>query len=125
MAKNSIIKRVLIKSLGIGICVIPVFSAILSYFPLWIKKADSCALSGFALCLILMALVPFYRQLLGVLKSPAAYTLWFITFIIFFFLSRIAKEMTVIAFVGFISNLLGALIFKLADKHEKDEEENE
>ena len=35
-------------------------------------------------------------------------------FVLFFVLSKIADEMTVIAFVGFVSNLLGALLFKLS-----------
>lgn len=122
---NNLTKRILIKALGVAVCVVPVCAAILSYFPFWIRKSDATAISGFALCLILLAMIPFYKQIKSVLTSPASYVLWFITFIVFFFLSRIAEEMTVIAFFGFISNLAGALIFKLGEKVTKDDEQNE
>jgi Co/Zn/Cd efflux system component len=41
--------------------------------------------------------------------------MWFAVFIVFLTLSSIAQEMTVVAFVGFVSNLVGALIFRLAE----------
>ena len=112
-------KIVLLKSLGVAVCVLPVCAAILSYFPLWIEKADACTLSGIALCLILLAMIPFYKHLIKALKSPSAHLMWFMLFVIFFFLSKIGEEMTVISFVGFISNFAGALIFKLAGVYEK------
>ena len=122
---DNLTKRILIQALGTAVCVIPVCVAILSYFPLWIRKSDACALSGIALCLILMAMVPFYKQILSILKTPASYTLWLIAFVLFFFLSRIADAVTVIALVGFISNLAGALIFKLNPYKKKGDIQNE
>ena len=114
MARNNdLTKRILLKAFGIAVCVCPVCAAILSYFPLWVERADACVLSGLALCLILLAMIPFYKHLIAALRSPSAHLMWFIIFVIFFFLSRIAEEMTVISFVGFVSNLVGALIFKL------------
>lgn len=121
---TNVSKSLLIRALGIIICICPVVCAILSYFPLWIARDDACALSGIALCLILIALIPFYKYIIRALKSPSAHTMWFIVFVIFFFLSKISDEMTVIAFVGFISNLFGAMIFKLGKRYggRKDDE---
>ena len=73
-------------------------------------------LSGFALILLLLSFVPLFKLVKKMLESPAAHTMWLICFILFFCLSKIADEMTVISFVGFVSNLIGAAIFKLADR---------
>ena len=64
--------------------------------------------------------MPFYRGIKRLFQSAASYTLWFIAFIIFFMLSKIADEMTVISFVGFIGNSIGALFFKLSERCSED-----
>ena len=114
--KNNLSKIILIKSIALISCVVPVLIAILSYFPIWADKGEACVLSGFALCLIMLSMIPFYKHIGDLLKSPSAYVIWLFLFIIFFLLSRIADEMTVISFVGFVSNLIGAMLFKLAAK---------
>ena len=52
-----------------------------------------------------------------ILRSPSTHTMWFIVFAVFFLLSKIADEITVISFVGFTTNLIGSLFFKLAKKY--------
>ncbi len=47
--------------------------------------------------------------------------MWFLCFALFFSLSKIADEMTVISFVGFVSNLIGAGVFKLAGRSGENE----
>lgn len=123
--RPNLAKKIAIKSLGIAVCICPVMIAILSYFPIWIRKESACVISGIALCLIFLALIPFYKYILKALRSPSAYMMWFMVFVIFFLLSKIADEMTVISFVGFISNLIGALIFKLAKIYEERGKDNE
>ena len=49
-------------------------------------------------------------------RAPASYTVWLVIFIAFLILSNIAHEMTVISFVGFLGNLIGAVLFKLSGK---------
>ncbi len=114
---NNAVKLLVLRAIGLAVCIFPVSAAIFSYFPLWLKRSDNSALSGFALILFFVALVPLYRYIGKALKSPSAHTLWFIVFLSFFLLSKIADEMTVIAFVGFISNLIGSVIFKLAARY--------
>jgi nicotinamide riboside transporter PnuC len=46
--------------------------------------------------------------------------MWFIIFITFMLLSRIADEVTVISFIGFVGNLIGAACFKLARARRDD-----
>jgi hypothetical protein len=47
--------------------------------------------------------------------------LWLALFVIFLLLSKIAEEMTVISFVGFIGNSFGAIVFKLSEKYKPKE----
>ena len=107
-------KRLFFNALGLAISIIPVTAAILSYFPVWAKRGDSSLLSGISLVLIAIALVPLYKHVRAALKSPSAPMMWFFSFLIFLLLSRIADEMTVISFVGFVTNVIGSLCFKRA-----------
>jgi chromate transport protein ChrA len=70
-------------------------------------------LSGFSILLLTLGAIPLFKLIKRSLRSPSAHTLWFIIFVIFFCAERIADEMTVISFVGFIGNLLGALCFRI------------
>ena len=125
LSRNNLAKRLFFNSLGLGICIIPVVVAILSYFPLWLAREDASVLSGLAVLLITAALVPMYKYLGSILRSPSASLMWFAVFIVFLFLSKIANEMTVISFVGFTTNLIGSLFFKFAKRYDKEEEEHE
>ena len=105
-------RKVILAALGILISILPVAICILTYFPLWRERGDGALLSGFAVFLLLISLLPLSRLLRRLLRSPSIHRLWFIAFVIFFIASRIADEMTVICFVGFVSNLIGAILFR-------------
>ncbi len=123
--KNNLTRRLLFFSLGMAISIIPVGVAIFSYFPLWIAREDASILSGLSLLLVCAALVPLYKHMKRTMRSPSAPLMWFISFAAFLLLSKIADEMTVISFVGFITNLIGSIFFRLAKKYEKDGNEDE
>lgn len=110
-------KRLFLRIIGISFCTVPVITAILTYFPLWREKGGTAVLSGFTLLLTVLALTPLMKTLKRLLRSPAVHTMWFIVFAVFLLLSKIADEMTVISFVGFIGNLIGAFFFKAANKN--------
>ena len=113
-ANKQTVKSIFLRVIGLVLCVIPVTVSILCYFPAWRAEGGEVLLSGTTLLLLCMAAVPLYKLISAKLRSPAAYTLWLIAFILFFLLSNIAEEMVVISFTGFIGNLLGAIAFKLA-----------
>lgn len=117
-------KRLILKAAGLAFCILPPVVAILSYFPIWVASGGEVVISGFALLLLTLAMIPLWKTVKRALTSPASYTLWLIAFIAFFALSNIARDMTVISFVGLTGNLLGAVIFKLADR-ESERKENE
>ena len=112
-------KSALLFTLGLLFSTAPVCTAILSYFPLWISKDSETAISGLCLCLLLISALPLLRIVTGALKTPSATVLWGILFLLFFSLSRIADEITVIAFVGFLSNLIGSVFFRLSRRVRK------
>ncbi len=115
------IKPLILRGLGLILCTVPVFLAVISYFPLWREAGGGRLLSGGALLLVILAWVPLFRFIKRLIASPSAYMMWLIIFIVFFMLSKIAEEMTVISFVGFIGNLLGAICFRFAKRGEKNE----
>lgn len=112
-------KFFLFNAAGLMLCVLPVTAAIIFYFPIWAERGAPTLLSGFSLLLILMAAVPAIKLIKRALRSPAAYLMWLTAFLIFFMLAEIAKDMSVICFVGFISNLCGAVFFKLAERYKR------
>ena len=111
--------RFLYTALALMISILPVMAAILSYFPIWAERGSATLLSGFCLLLMLIAVTPAIRFFKKAISSPSAPLIWLLSFVLFFSLSRIAEDMTVISFIGFISNLLGALFFNLADRHKE------
>ena len=113
-------KRLLFNTLGLAISVIPVAVAIFSYFPLWIEREDASLVCGISLLLAGLAMVPMLKYIKHFLSSASAPIMWFLVFVIFFCLSRIADEVTVISFVGFTSNLIGAAMFKIAHRYGKE-----
>lgn len=124
-AKNDPAIRLLFNALGLIVSILPVVLTVLSYFPLWAAREDASVLSGLALVLVCLAFLPLYRHIRAALRSPSAPLLWLIAFIIFLLLSRIAEEMTVICFVGFVTNLIGSFLFKIGKRYDKRGDINE
>ncbi len=108
------LKSFVLYFIGLILCTAPVFCAVLAYFPAWIDRADGSAISGFFLLLLILAAAPIFKALRMIFHSPAVYVMWLLAFLLFFSLEKIAHEMTVISLVGFLSNLGGALFFKIA-----------
>ncbi len=101
--------------LGILLCIAPPIACTLCYFPIW-KTSGEKTVAGGVLLLLIICLIPLFKDIKRRLSSAASYILWLILYIIFFFLSKIADEMTVISFFGFIGNLLGAVCFRLSKR---------
>lgn len=116
MTRSNPIGRIALRGLAIALCVIPVSSAILCYFPVWVAEGGEGIIPGVTVLLLTLAALPLWRLIRRALASLASYTLWLIAFLVFLCLSRIADEMTVISFVGFVGNALGAIVFRIADR---------
>ena len=106
----------ILRIIGLIFCTVPPVAATLLYFPIWQERGAADSLCGFTLLLILLSLLPLIKTLRRIFRSPSSHTLWFIAFLVFFLLSKIADEVTVISFAGFIGNLIGAALFYLAKR---------
>lgn len=115
---DKLIKRILLRAGGLMLSILPPLAAILCYFPIWATEGGETVVSGFTALLIILAALPLYKALRKLLASPSVWSMWLIAFVVFLLLSKVAEEMVVICFVGFVSNLLGAALFRLARKYE-------
>lgn len=107
-------KAALLYILGLASCTVPVILVAISYFPVWLERGNGSAISGFVLLVFILAAAPIFKAVKMLFRSPAAYVMWLVFFLLFFSLEKIAHEMTVISLVGFLCNLGGALLFKIA-----------
>ena len=116
MRSNAVNKRGFVSFclhiLGILLCTLPPAICTLCYFPLWTQSSEK-TLAGGVLILLLLSAYPILKLIRKRLSSAASYVIWLVIFVSFFLLSRIADEMTVISFYGFVGNLLGAVCFAL------------
>ena len=117
-------KKIILSFIALLFSVLPPLIATVTYFPVWAEKSGSHVISGFALLLTLICLSPIFKLIRRIFSSPSVTAIWFILFILFFVLSKIAEEMIVISFFGFLGNLIGMILFKIAGrKNSLDEKE--
>ena len=121
MKTNNTTLRTIFNLLGLSFSVIPPTLAILFYFPIWVSKGGEYLLSGIAVLLMLVAFVPLFKLIKQVFKSPSGYAIWLIIFLVFLAVSKIAAEMITISFIGFIGNVIGAVLFKIARRFERND----
>lgn len=107
--------------IGLLACIVPPAVCTLLYFPLWRSVGASSVIAGGVALILVLCAMPLFKFFREKLRSPASYVMWFLAFLLFFFVSKVAEEMTVICFVGFVSNLAGAVLFGLAKRGKTDE----
>lgn len=108
--------RFLLHSIGLLACVAPPILCTLSYFPLWREGGGEQLICGGTALLLIIAVIPFYKHIRKLLQSAASYVLWLIIFLFCFLMSKVIDEITVISFVGFAGNVLGALLMKISER---------
>ena len=104
--------------IGFLLCVVPPAVCTLLYFPLWKEAGYASCIAGGTALLLALCVIPLYKMIRKGLMSFSSYMMWLILFLLFFALSKIGDQMTVISFVGFIGNLLGAICFWYAKRGE-------
>lgn len=107
-------KALILKLFALALSTLPVAIATLSYFPIWKSRGVSALLSGFTVFLLLICFYPLIKVIKRFFKSPSVFTIWLLLFILFSVVDSIAYEITVISFVGMISNFLGSVTFRIA-----------
>ena len=93
----------------------------LSYFPLWVEKSSEATISGVAVILALLSIIPALRVLKKSIQSPAAWMIWSILAILLIAINQIIDQAIVISVFGAAANGAGAVIYKVGDRIEKKE----
>ena len=109
------VKRIILTCLGIILSVGVPTAVTLLYFPIWYSEGSEKLLSGGILVILILCAVPLIKLIKKLFATPSAPVMWLAVFLIFVLISKIADEITVISFWGFISNTAGSLFFKLAE----------
>lgn len=108
--------KLILHFIGILACTVPPIACTLSYFPLWREAGAEYLISGGTALLIILSLIPFYKYVKKLLESCASYVIWLIIFLFCFLMSKVIGEVTVIAFTGFVGNIVGAALMKIGEK---------
>jgi hypothetical protein len=96
-------------------------AATVTFFPAWIEQSATATVSGIFAFLAILSAIPLFRVVINKLKTPSMWMIWLIIFILFFALEHIVSEVKIIALVGFIANLVGAVMFKRGKRLIKEE----
>lgn len=113
-------KYIILYVVGLVVCIAPPVVAVLLNFPVWVQKSSAATLSGVSLVLLVLCCIPFYKAILSYIKSASSPVMWLLLFVFCFLFGAIVDEMTIISFVGVISNTVGAVIFKIAKKYKRE-----
>ena len=106
---------------GLGISVLPPLVATLCQFPGWINTSAQCTFSGVALLCILISIIPLLRILKQAFASPSCPLAFGLLAAVLLVIRSIVDQVLIVSIVGFISGLIGWLVFKLRDKLTKEE----
>ena len=113
MNKSPSPKCALLHLLGLALCILPPAFATISYFPLWSEAEGGKIIAGGGVLLLVIFALPIFKWLNRMLRRATPYVFWTVIFVIFFALSKISHEMTVISFAGSLGNILGAICFAI------------
>ncbi len=107
-------KKKVFRLLGYLFSVFPPLGATLYCFPeLYARKQGPQALSLGVLLLVGLSVLPLWRRLYALLKTPSAPLLWGILLGVFYLARLVAAEIVFISCFGLVGALLGAVFFRL------------
>ena len=111
----------IVKGSAIGLDVGGPLIATLTQFPIWVEKSSEATVSGLFLLFALLSAIPLAKQIKEFIKSPSVWVLWIVLFAFFIMLRNIIDEMVIVCFVGMLSNIVGAGIYKVGNIIEGEE----
>lgn len=113
-------KYYLFKILGFLFCIVPPLIVTVIKYPLW-SANKGATLSVVSVILIVLCCIPFKKYLKEVWKNPSAWQMWLFIFLADIILENIAQMTKIISLVGFISSIIGAVMFQLSKRYETRE----
>ena len=114
-------KASILTAVALLVSILPPLVATLLQFPVWTERSAEATVSGVVCFLGFVCLVPLYKQILALLKTPSAPILWTVLALLMYVMKSIAAEMFVVAVVGAVSNTVGWALFKWRDVYRRRE----
>lgn len=113
-------KHYLFKILGFLFCIVPPLVVTVIKYPLW-SASKGATLSVVSVILIVLCCIPFKKYIKEVWKNPSAWQMWLFIFLADVILENIAQMTKIISLVGFISSIIGSIMFQLSKRYETRE----
>ena len=113
---------------GLVLSILAPFIATLTQFPVWTEQVDPKQVSAMFIVMAVVCAVPLLNHFKQALKSPSAIAVWVFLFLITWGMKQIVNQIMIIALVGLIANIIGAILCGVGNKVKKmpdpiDEEE--
>lgn len=106
-------KGAIVKTVALAIDVGVPLAATLTQFPLWVEHSAEATMSGLCLVLLGLSVIPFLKQLKEYFKSPSAWVVWGIIFVLLLMLKNIINQILIVSFAGLVANVIGAVIYNI------------
>lgn len=113
-------KSFILHTMGMIFCILPPTLATLEYFPIWVSEGGETMVSALTVILLLLCAIPLKRHIAKFFKSPSAWVIWLLIYVLFSLLGKISDDISAIALVAFPFNFLGALLFKLSERYKSE-----
>ena len=112
-------KYIILSFLAFAISAVPPLIATVLQFPVWIEASSEATVSGIAVLLLFFSCLPFYKAIINYFKSPSVPVVWLVICVFMYLMKAIAEQMFVVACVGAVSNLIGAICFQWRKKYKE------
>ena len=110
---KNVTKGRIIKDSALCIDVGVPLAATISRFPIWVEESAEASMSGLFLVFAFLPCLPFLKQIREYFKSPSAWVIWTLLFILLAALRSILDQMIVVCFAGAVANVIGAFIYHI------------
>ena len=104
---------------GLVLSILAPFIATLTQFPVWTEQVDPKQVSAMFIVMAVVCAVPLLNHFKQALKSPSAIAVWVFLFLITWGMKQIVNQIMIIALVGLIANIIGAILCGVGNKVKK------
>lgn len=101
---------------GLVLSILAPFIATLTQFPVWTEQVDPKQVSAMFIVMAVVCAVPLLNHFKQALKSPSAIAVWVFLFLITWGMKQIVNQIMIIALVGLIANIIGAILCGVGNK---------
>ena len=115
MTKRQVIAKI-VYAVGMICAVVPPLIAFLDNFPVLTEQNYGQAVSWFAVAMIAVCCIPFWRRIKEYFKSPDTAVPWLVSFIVFTAVKNLIDGMIIVTFWGLIGNLIAKGLFFAAHR---------